>query len=479
MSLKTILADDVAGTTALSSAQGARTRYVARVAALVLTLVVSSLGVGNRANASSHPVSTVTAFAAPFLGAPPATAPAVVGIAAARGHGYYVLRADGTVLAYGAPYYGSINPALVHAGVSATGIALDPASGGYWVVLSSGIVRGFHAPYQGEAYIRAGGWGQYPAAVAICAGLDGRGYYVLRANGGVNSFGVRSHGSLAGHLHYGATAPVVAVGIALDSRTGGYWIATSNGNVTAFNAPLHGSPLTTAHGGGRSLATTGIAADLGGGYYVLGADGSVDNFAAPSRGSLATPGALPVGAYASGLAVDPATGGYYESLDLAPLGGYRNPFRAVAALVPQEIDQGVDYCGSGPVYAIGEGVIENVYDAGWPSGVFIAYRLNNGSARGLVVFVAENVTPTVTVGQRVSPTTQLGVLHDAKTCLETGWANAAMPAGHAAGHAQYNGKNSTAYGLNFSDFLQVLGVRPGLPQSYGPPGTLPPTWPTW
>ena len=452
---------------------------VVRVAALALALVAGSLGVGNRANASGSEASTVAAFAAPFLGAPPATSPAVVGVAAAQEHGYYALRADGTVLAYGAPYYGSINPALLRAGVSATGIALDPATGGYWVVLSSGVVRGFHAPYRGETHIRTGGWGQYPAAVAICAALKGRGYYVLRANGGVNGFGVRWHGSLAGHLHYGATAPVVAVGIALDALTGGYWIATSNGNVTSFDATPHGSPLANAHGTHRSVATTGIAADLRGGYYVLGADGSVDSFAAPSRGSLATSGALPVGAYASGLAVDPATGGYYESLDLAPLGGYRNPFRALAALVPQEIDQGVDYCGSGPVYAIGEGVIENVYYAGWPSGVFIAYRLTHGAARGLVVFVAENVTPKVTVGERVSPTTELGVLHDAKTCLETGWANGAMPAGHAAGHAQYNGRNSTAYGLNFSDFLQVLGVRPGLPQSYGPAGTLPPTWPTW
>ena len=464
-----------------ASAPRSRGRLAARnaslITALALALTAGSLGIQDRANAASHGAATVLATDAPFFGAPPATRPAVVGVAAAP-RGYYVLRADGSVRAYGAPYYGSIDPALLGAGVSATGIALDLATGGYWVVLSSGVVRGFHAPYRGETHIRTGGWGQYPAAIAICAALNGRGYYVLRANGGVNGYGVRWHGSLAGHLHYATTAPVVAVGIALDAGTGGYWIATSDGNVVPFDAAADGSPFANAHGAPRRVATTALAANLRGGYDVLGADGSLESFTATGPSSLTTP-TLAEGAYASGLTIDPTTGGYYEALDLTPLGDYRNPLRAVTALVPQEIDQGVDYCGAGPVYAIGEGVVLNVYYAGWPSGVFISYRLDHGPARGLVVYVAENVTPAVRVGERVSSATVLGVLHDAKTCLETGWANVAMPAGHAAGHDQYNGRNSTAYGLNFNDFLQALGVRPGLTQSFGPAGTLPAGWPTW
>ena len=110
--------------------------------------------------------------------------------------------------------------------------------------------------------------------------------------------------------------------------------------------------------------------------------------------------------------------------------GYYNPLRALTSLWPQEVDQGVDYCASGPIYAIGDGVVANVYSSGWPSGVFISYRLTSGPAKGLYVYDAEDVTPTVSVGERVTPTTIVGQLHDAATCLETGWAD--PPGAHSA-----------------------------------------------
>ncbi|MHB1252308.1 MAG: hypothetical protein ACYC0I_09290, partial [Acidimicrobiales bacterium] len=108
-----------------------------------------------------------------------------------------------------------------------------------------------------------------------------------------------------------------------------------------------------------------------------------------------------------------------------------------------------------------------------------AYQLTSGPAKGLVVYVAENVTPRVSVGERVTPQSVLGVLHDAKTCMETGWADPSQTDGHVEGHLQFNGKNSTAYGLNFSALLQTLGARPGLPQYFGAPGPLPSSWPKW
>ena len=459
-----------------------------RIAATTLTLLVFVLSGGQLpsstpASAAGTPSLTVAAYGAPFLGAPPATNPAVVAIASTtNGTGYYVLRSNGQVAAYGAPNYGSLKPNSLPNGITATGIALDEKTGGYWIVASSGIVRGFNAPYLGEHRIHPGGWGQYPAAVAIAAAPGGAGYYVLRANGSVNSFGVPFRGSLAGHLHYGATAPVVAVGIAVDPATGGYWIATSIGGVASFGAPLHGSPLTEHHGWYFGDPVSAIAAATtadGGGYYVLGANGAVENFAATSYGSLAISRSLPAGGSASGIAVDQVTGGYYEAVDATPLNGYLNPLRGLTSLVPQEIDQGVDYCGSGPIYAIGDGVVKNVYSNQWPSGVFISYQLSAGPAKGRFVYVAENVTPDVTIGETLTPSTEVGVLHDAKTCLETGWADPPASPERAMGHVEYNGKNSTAYGLNFSALLQKLGARPGLPQPDGPPGPLAPGWPTW
>ena len=453
------------------------------VSALAGLLFILPLGglTPSAAAASTPPSTTVTAYDAPYLGAPPATNPAVVGVTTVTGGGgYYVLRSNGEVDAYGAPSYGSLASASLATGATATGIALDATTGGYWIVSSNGTVKGFNAPFLGEPHITPGGWGQYPAAVAIAAVPDGTGYYVLRANGGVDAYGVKGHGSLAKHLHYGATAPVVAVALAVDPTTGGYWIATSTGDVANFDAPDDGSPLASAHGGYDGVPVSALAAAPDGtGYYVLRANGEIDGYGAALHGSLAASKALPVGGLASALAVDPSTGGYYVTVDVTPLDGYLNPLRAVTSLVPQEIDQGVDYCASGPVYALGDAVVVNLYDPEWPSGVFISYRLTNGPAKGLYVYVAEHVTPKVLIGEHVTPTTVVGVVHDAKTCLETGWADPPASPEHAAAHLEYNGENSTAYGLNFNSLLQVLGARPGLSQPDGPPGPLPSSWPRW
>lgn len=327
------------------------------------------------------------AFNTQFLGAPPATTPAVVGVAAVAS-GYYVLRANGVVDAFGVPAIKASTVEALPVGSTATGIAVDPATGGYWTVSSNGTVDAVNAPFLGQPRIPSGGWGQYPAAVAIAAAPGGSGYYVLRANGVVDAFGTVDR-----------TAP--------------------------------------------------------------------------------TPTSLPGGAVASALALDPRTGGYYVGIDLTAHGGYLNPLRAVSALVPQEIDQGVDYCGSGPIYALGDAIVVTLYDPGWPSGVFISYRLLSGPAKGHYVYAAENVTPLVRIGQHVTATTVLGIIHDAKTCLETGWAAPPGPPQRAAAYLYYTGRNSTAFGLNFSTLLESLGARPGLPQPNGSPGPLPPGWPTW
>ena len=455
-----------------------------RVGTIVITccLLLAFMGTVAISPVGATALSTMAALDAPYLGSPAASNPAVVGVTAgADGNGYYLLRSDGEVDAFGATSYGSVTANSLAPGVTATGIAFDSATGGYWVLSSSGIVEGFNAPFLGEPHIRSGGWGQFPAAVAIAAAPDGAGYYVLRANGAVDAYGVSADGSLAGHLHYAATAPVVAVAIAVDPTTGGYWIATSTGDVAGFDAPNYGSPLSGAHGTYGGLAVSALAATTSGtGYYVLEANGAVENSGtAPPHGSLVASSVWAQGGFASALAVDPTTGGYYVTLDAAPLDGYLNPLRALTSLVPQEIDQGVDYCASGPIYALGNGVVVNLFDPGWPSGVFISYRLSSGPAKGLYVYVAENVTPHVSIGERVTATTIVGIIHDAKTCVETGWADAPASPERAAGHAQYNGKNSTAYGLNFSSLLQALGARPGLPQNDGPPGSLPPGWPAW
>src|SRR5215472_2208950 len=102
---------------------------------------------------------------------------------------------------------------------------------------------------------------------------------------------------------------------------------------------------------------------------------------------------------------------------------YNNPLRAIKGLIPERIDQGVDFGGSGPIYAIGDAVITNATtSAGWPGGGWITYTLAEGPAKGLTVFVAEDVTPTVSAGQHVTSGTVIAHMYDGGDGIEMGWA---------------------------------------------------------
>jgi hypothetical protein len=171
------------------------------------------------------------------------------------------------------------------------------------------------------------------------------------------------------------------------------------------------------------------------------------------------------------------------SVGLAVPPGYRNPLRDVGGLVLERIDQGVDFSGSGPVYAIGDAVVTNASSdsAGWPGGGWITYQLTDGADAGLMVYVAEDITPAVQVGQRVSPFTVIGNMFAGGDGIETGWAQPSgltaesqLPEAGGIGGA---GPFPTMIGVNFDELLQSLGV-PAAPNRYQAAyGLLPPNYP--
>jgi murein DD-endopeptidase MepM/ murein hydrolase activator NlpD len=160
-------------------------------------------------------------------------------------------------------------------------------------------------------------------------------------------------------------------------------------------------------------------------------------------------------------------------------GSYANPLRAIRALTPERIDQGVDYSGYGPIYAIGDGVVLSTVNSGWPGGTFISYRLTDGPASGLVVYAAEDIYPLVATGQSVTSGTVLGAMYEGPEGIETGWADPSGDGNSMASDAgQFSGANSTAFGASFSQLLASLGAPAGVFQNDPPTGNLPPGWPT-
>jgi len=143
---------------------------------------------------------------------------------------------------------------------------------------------------------------------------------------------------------------------------------------------------------------------------------------------------------------------------------YLNPLRKVSGLMAERIDMGADFGGSGPVYAIGDAVITNATgdSPGWPGGGWITYQLTDGPAKGLVVYLAEDVTPSVQVGQHVTPNTVIANMYNGSAGIETGWAmpdsSSAESQLPAAGGISGGGPFPTAVGINFDHLLHALGV---------------------
>jgi murein DD-endopeptidase MepM/ murein hydrolase activator NlpD len=163
---------------------------------------------------------------------------------------------------------------------------------------------------------------------------------------------------------------------------------------------------------------------------------------------------------------------------------YRNPLRDISDLIPERIDMGVDFGGAGPVFAMGDGVVISATSesAGWPGGGWITYQLTDGPDKGLVVYFAEDVTPTVQVGEHVTPDTVIGNMYNGGDGIETGWA---QPNGESAesqlavaGGISGWGPFPTEVGLNYEELLQELGVPAALNRDDAPFGLLPAGYPT-
>ena len=170
---------------------------------------------------------------------------------------------------------------------------------------------------------------------------------------------------------------------------------------------------------------------------------------------------------------------------MSKLGGdgtYVDPFAHVQGLTPERIDMGVDYAGKGPVVALGSGTVFNTDGPGWPGGAFIGITLDSGPFAGLSYFLAEDVKPTVRVGDHVEAGQQIATMYHGSAGIETGWAagRGDQPLATALGQQYKHGDPgawSTAAGVSFDRLLVSTGTPSGIPQGAKVHGKMPPPYP--
>ncbi len=222
-----------------------------------------------------------------------------VGMAATPdGSGYWLVRSNGAVSAFGsAQFYGStvrlvLNSPIAH-------IVSTPDGRGYWLVAADGGIFTF-----GDAgfFGSMGGRHLNAPVVDLAPTKDGEGYWLVASDGGIFAFGDAAfQGSMGGtHLN----RPVV--GISADPATGGYWEVATDGGVFSFGAPFFGSTGNLRLNrpvNGMSVSPTGS------GYWFVASDGGIFTFG--GAGFHGSTGGTTLNAPVVGMACDSATGGYW------------------------------------------------------------------------------------------------------------------------------------------------------------------------
>lgn len=130
--------------------------------------------------------------------------------------------------------------------------------------------------------------------------------------------------------------------------------------------------------------------------------------------------------------------------------GLSNPIGK--GLVRGRIDEGVDFTGSGPLYAMGAGSITEVIGSGWPGGIYINLKMDNGQD----VYYAENITPMVVVGERVKAGQQIGHANGFFPYIEIGFGTGQPQTAAASSH--YSEGEQTSEGQQMAALLTSLGA---------------------
>jgi hypothetical protein len=227
-------------------------------------------------------------------------------------------------------------------------------------------------------------------------------------------------------------------------------------------------------------------------------EGGVTGAIARCEGSVAQGHAIPAGRPGTArfvvTAIDTSGNRTRKSIDYVVF-EYVNPLREVRGLTRRRIDLGVDYAGSGPLLAIGRGVVTFASDTDsgppscwaiscWPGGGIVVYRLLDGPFAGKYLYVAEHITVNVRAGQTISPGQQIATLYSGYPWSEWGWAAGpgpealAMADGHRCPCSD-PGDWSTIDGRTMNSLLVGLGAPSGYLQANTPNQGMPRGWPTW
>jgi hypothetical protein len=235
--------------------------------------------------------------------------------------------------------------------------------------------------------------------------------------------------------------------------------------VPGTNAGEQAASAGVAGAGAMASPVPGAAGSVLGAVPGAAVPGAVPGAAAATAvPGAAAPGAVPG---AASPAVDPSAaptpGAPAANVvsSAAPAGGYVNPLPADAHIGRTDMGVDVDLKPGEPIVAIGNsrvvGIMPNWY-AGQP---YVALQLLDGPMKGHNYYVAEQITPSVSVGQVIRAGEPIAHYAASGTGIEMGWAgsNWQQTLAQAQGNTGDASHNDAPAGVSFSNFLHSLANR--------------------
>lgn len=140
--------------------------------------------------------------------------------------------------------------------------------------------------------------------------------------------------------------------------------------------------------------------------------------------------------------------------------GAVNPFAKAKGLVLGRTDQGVDanMAVGSPILAPFAGKVTAI-NQNWYSGQPQIVVEGTGAFKGKFLYLAEQIVPSVHVGQSIGAGQQLATYASHGTGIEMGWAHNAAGQTQAQATSGYTEGKATAAGNSFRTFLGSLGVK--------------------
>ena len=217
------------------------------------------------------------------------------------GQGYYTYGWDGSINGSGNDDYLNYLGSLAGTSLNQPIVGMSTTSDGrgYWLVAADG---GLFAFGDAKFYGSMGGKSLNEPIVGMASTSDGGGYWMVASDGGIFAFGdAKFHGSMGGKP---LNEPIVGM---TSSPGGGYRMVASDGGIFAFGgAPFYGSMGGTA----LNQPIVGMTGTSDGkGYWMVATDGGI--FAFGDAGYHGSTAAIPLNEPIVGMAATTDDGGYW------------------------------------------------------------------------------------------------------------------------------------------------------------------------